>query len=267
MVSIGLPVFNGEDYLEEAIDSIIAQTYGRFQLIISDNSSTDRTPEMCEAYTAKDERVRYYRSAENRGLAWNYNRVFELSKGKYFKWAAHDDVCAPEYIERCLEVLERMPDVIVCYTKTIIINEYGEQVQHYRDDLNVSSESPCERFQNLLSNIGLSNPVFGLIRMSALRENPFGPYIASDLPLLAELALIGKYFEVPEWLFFRRDHPKKSNYAYPTDEATAILYDPANKGKIVLRTWKLSVEYLASIRRIRMSLRERVLKCIVTADL
>src|SRR5688572_10868700 len=96
-VSIGLPVYNGENYLAEAIDSILAQTFEDFELIISDNASTDRTQEICEAYAAKDGRIRYYRSEVNKGSAWNFNRVFELARGEYFKWAAHDDYIAPEY--------------------------------------------------------------------------------------------------------------------------------------------------------------------------
>src|SRR5688572_7662493 len=118
-VSIGLPVYNGENYLSQALDSLLGQTYSDFELIISDNGSTDRTQEICRAYAIKDRRVRYFRSATNRGAAWNFNNVFALSSGKYFKWAAHDDICAPEFLERCLEVLECDPGIVVCFPKTM----------------------------------------------------------------------------------------------------------------------------------------------------
>jgi len=113
-VSIGLPVYNGENYLEEAIDSILAQTYKDFELIISDNASTDRTPDICQAYANKDPRIRYYRNEKNIGAAVNFNRVFELSSSEYFKWAAHDDIIAPDYISECIEILDN-DDSIVLY--------------------------------------------------------------------------------------------------------------------------------------------------------
>ena len=90
LVSIGMPVFNGEDYVEAALDSILTQTFTNFELIISDNASTDRTEEICNDFADSDDRIRYYRQEKNLGAAANFNRVFELSSGKYFKWAAHD---------------------------------------------------------------------------------------------------------------------------------------------------------------------------------
>src|SRR5690242_6344650 len=97
-VSIGLPVYNGERFLAEAIDSVLAQTFTDFELIISDNASTDRTPEICKAYAEKDSRIRYYRNEENQGASWNFNRVFELSRGMCFQWLAHDDYIAPGFL-------------------------------------------------------------------------------------------------------------------------------------------------------------------------
>lgn len=104
-VSVGMPIYNGERFLKAAIESILAQTLTDFELIISDNGSTDQTQEICQAYATKDQRIRYYRSAQNFGASWNHNRVFELSTSEYFKWAACDDICKPEYLEQCVEIL------------------------------------------------------------------------------------------------------------------------------------------------------------------
>src|SRR3972149_8539793 len=90
-VSVGLPVFNGEQFLRQALDSVLAQTYPGFELIISDNASTDRTQDICEAYATRDKRIQYYRQSKNVGGGRNYNFVFEVSNGEYFKWLAHDD--------------------------------------------------------------------------------------------------------------------------------------------------------------------------------
>jgi glycosyltransferase involved in cell wall biosynthesis len=262
LVSMGLPVYNGEPFLREALDSVLAQTYRDFDLAISDNGSTDRTQEICEAYAARDPRIRYYRSPENRGLAWNYNRVFELTAGPYFKWVAHDDVCAPEYVERCVDVLERMPAVVLCYPQTILIDEHGTRLRDYPDGCHLVSPRPSERLRDLMANLKLSNPVFGVIRRSALPAAPFGSYVASDIPLLAELALRGEFYEIQERLFYRRDHPQKSDRANPTIDDLAALYDPRNRGKLHFVRWRLFGEHLASIRRVPMGAKEK-LRCYV----
>jgi len=258
LISMGLPVFNGERFLREALDSVLAQTYSNFELIISDNASTDRTQEICQAYAARDRRVRYHRSPENFGLAWNFNRVFELSTAPYFKWVAHDDVCAPEYVERCVGVLDRMSSVVLCYARAVLIDEHGAHLEDCIDGCHLSSPRPSERFRDLFSNLRLSNPVFGVIRASALRPAPFGSYVASDVVLLGELALRGGFYEVPERLFFRRDHPQKANRAYPSIDELATLYDPRNLGKLHLVHWRLFFEHLASIGRVPMSLLEKL---------
>ena len=106
-LSIGLPIYNGEEFLKEAIESLINQTFEDFEIVISDNASTDQTQQICRYYADLDPRIRYYRCKQNLGAAWNYNRVFELSYGEYFKWAAHDDFCGPAFFERCVDALDR----------------------------------------------------------------------------------------------------------------------------------------------------------------
>ena len=118
-ISIGLPVYNGERYLETALDSLLRQTCTDFELIISDNASSDGTEAICRRYAHRDPRVLYHRSERNRGASWNHNHVVEFARAPYFKWAAHDDVCAPEFLERCAGVLDGHPAVILCYPQTL----------------------------------------------------------------------------------------------------------------------------------------------------
>src|SRR5262249_36899823 len=145
-VSIGMPVYHGEPFLKEALDSILAQTYSDFELIISDNASTDRTQEICTAYAAKDKRIQYSRNDKNLGAAKNYNRVFELSSGEYFKWAAHDDICAPDFLVRCITVLDQDPSVVLCYPREIGIDEQGKFLGNRPYKLDTSLTKPSERF-------------------------------------------------------------------------------------------------------------------------
>src|SRR5207237_806080 len=230
-VSIGLPVFNGERFLPAAIDSLLKQTYSDFELVISDNGSTDGTETICKHYAAKDGRVRYYRSHRNRGSVWNFNRVFTLAQAEYFKWAASDDVCAPEYVGACVEVLDSEASVVLCYSDTILIDERGRQIGRYTDRCTEAGSSiPHERFRELIRNLGLSNPLFGVIRAKALRKTPvIANYIGSDIVMLAEIALLGRFYKIPSDLFFRRDHPQKSDRANPTLEELAVWYRPENK--------------------------------------
>src|SRR5687768_11755331 len=111
-VSVGMPVFNGERFIEAALDSVLAQNYGDLEVVISDNASTDDTEEICRSYAAKDDRVRYFRNRINYGIAFNFNNVFRLSSGRYFKWAASDDVCAPDFLSRCVEILDRDASIV-----------------------------------------------------------------------------------------------------------------------------------------------------------
>jgi glycosyltransferase involved in cell wall biosynthesis len=260
-VSIGMPVYNGEQFLKAAIESILAQTFADFELIISDNASTDRTQEICKAYAVKDQRIRYYRSAQNLGASWNHNRVFELSTGEYFKWSACDDVCKPEHLERCVEILDCKPSVILCYPKTIIIDEQGKFVENYPDNLNLNSSRPHERYKQFHDRFryeGLCNIVYGLMRANLLRMTPLhGNYPASDKILLGELALRGEFYEIPEYLFLRREHSQRSLRAYPSLSQLAVWFDPTNRDRILLVRWQWLFKYLASIRQVPMSLHEK----------
>mgnify|MGYP001066964312 CR=1 FL=1 len=270
-VSIGLPVFNGEKYLEEALDSILAQTYQDFELIISDNASTDHTQQICLDYVTKDSRIRYYRNKQNLGAPRNFNKVFKLSSGEYFKWAAYDDLIAPEYIHKCVNVLNNDPSIVLCHSKTGRIDEQGTLIGNYDDRTlrRVSSWKPHERFGDLIS---IRNPcwsIFGVIRTSSLRKTPLhGSYIGADRNLLAEIGLWGRLYEIPQHLFFRRDHDQAYTRRF-CEQGFAInvaKYDEqfawwTKDSWTYFPNWKNFFEFLRSIKRVQLKWTERLL-CI-----
>lgn len=257
-VSIGMPIYNGDKFLEETLDSILAQTFKDFELIISDNASTDRTEQICRTYMMKDQRIRYSRNDKNFGASWNYNHVFQLSVGEYFKWAAADDLFASRLLHLCVDVLDQNPQVAVCYSRTIIIDEKGTITSDYYDGLNLQDEAPIKRFIKLIRSIRMCNAVFGLIRSSILRKTPLiGNYISSDSCLMAELSLYGKFFEVPEKLFFRRLHPGASSYDKST-ERQLEFFDPRNRDKIVMPWCRRRYEHFLSVKRSQIKLREKI---------
>lgn len=252
-VSIGLPVYNGERYLEQAIQSLLAQSFIDFELIICNNASTDRTGEICQKYATLDNRVHYHRNPENLGATRNFNLTFELSSGEYFRWASYDDLCAPELIERCVAVLDAHPSVVLCYPETIVIDEEGTEVGSHEGDLALLDSDPVKRhkaFHRRFRTNAWCDPVFGLIRSEALRKTALlGDYNSADVVLLQELALQGMFHEVPGSLFLRRVHPLISTRANRTPEAVAAWFDPKNRGRIVAPLWRLAFERFRAVAR------------------
>ena len=263
-VSIGLPVYNGEAFLRQTLDSIQAQTVEDYELIISDNGSTDATEAICREYAALDRRVRYYRSPANLGASRNFNRVFQLSKAPYFKWAADDDVIAPEFLERCLDVLEDNPKIVLAYPKSECIDKDGQTLGDYDAIMNHGAWSPkaSTRFRQVLHefefNGGASANVynFGLMRRSALEQTPLlGPYIMSDLNIVSALSLQGEFYELPEHLLFIRAHPGSSSWfegASWSQETWQEFFDPSVKGSLAL-SWSLRRHHLEHARAVLRS--------------
>ena len=177
-VSIGLPVYNGEKYLKQALLSILSQSYTDFELIISDNASTDRTQAICQAYAAKDPRIRYYFNEKNLGAAPNHNRVFELASGEYFKWAGYDDIITADFLQRCVEVLDLKPEVVLCMPKTSFIDEHGNYIGDQPIKIDVSLTTPHERFGNLVQKLEVGDFIYGLMPVSYTHLTlPTTPYV------------------------------------------------------------------------------------------
>ena len=257
-ITIGLPVYNGANYLAQTLDSLLGQTYSDFELIIADNASSDATQDICRTYAAKDKRVRYIRNEQNLGAARNYNQLFELSSSEYFKWAAHDDLCEPRFLESCVEVLDRDASVVLCYSWTHAISENGRVITSYRPKPKAGSRKPRERFYEFVCIPHPCVAVFGVMRSSALRKTGlFGNYSSADRPFLGELSLIGRFYEIPEYLFLYRNHPQQSWRANPTVQSQEAWWDPARAGMTTLPHWRLLYEHFVSVRRASLSWSDR----------
>jgi len=261
-VSIGMPVYNGERYLAAALDGLLAQTFSDFELIVSDNASTDATPAICARYAARDGRIRYSRNAVNIGGAPNFRRVFHLATGEYFMWAAHDDIHAPMFVGRCVEVLDHDPTVVACYPRVRVIDADGTVVGDDTTHLpRIGSPHPHERFGDLVRWDYKCYEVLGLIRAAVLRMTPLiASFIASDTALRAELGLRGRFHEIPEYLLFNRDHSERSTRALAQHHLRGAWFDPALAGKRVLPHWRILAEYVRCVRRVPLSRGER-LRC------
>lgn len=258
-VSVGLPVYNAEKYLEKALDSILAQTYQDFELIISDNASVDRTQEICQTYAARDARIRYYRNAKNLGAVPNFNRVLELATSEYHKWAPYDDLIEPDFLARCVAVLDQNPAVVLCYSRAKIIDEAGNFEVDYNPGPDTSSRKPHERFRNLILYPEYAVQQMGLIRTSVLKEvGGHQSYPSSDEVLLAELALRGQFFEIPERLYLYRRHAAQSTGTSHIQRARVLFFDTSFAGKIVLPKWLYLEGCLRAIQRAPLPAVERI---------
>lgn len=242
-VSIGMPVFNGENYMAEAIESILKQTFGDLELVISDNASTDGTAAICRRYMKHDRRVRYHRNERNIGLHPNFCRVFELSTRRYFKWACHDDLIAPTYLEKCVAVLDRSPDVVLCHSATRVATEHGSRM--YRDLAGIDAPGAVERFAAIILRPHWVMDIHGVIRADVLsRTRLLQPYYGADKALLAELALQGPVERIDEPLFINRDHPRRTMRALTF--ANRLTFPDPNKR--TLPQWAMYKDYVRAVR-------------------
>ncbi len=254
LVSIGLPVYNGERYIREALDSLLRQTLRDMELVISDNASTDATEDICLKYARQDGRIRYSRNDHNIGAGRNHNRVFELSRGKYFIWAAYDDVYAPELLAECVRVLEEDPSVVLCHTQIIVIDEAGKPVRKMSLDKGRSQKAHI-RFRGLTRLDHTCDQQYGMVRSEVMGSTPLVRlYTDSDRTLLAELSLYGRFYEIPKPLFFRRVHQATSTRVYPDWRARMVLSDPSLAGRLVFPHWLQFADYMKSIGRTPMNL-------------
>ena len=245
-VSIGLPTFDGERYLAAAIESILGQTYGDFELIVSDNASTDGTAAICRDFAARDRRVVCFRQERNLGQGPNHNFCVGRARGEYFRWAADDDLLEPQYLEKCVARLEADPGAVLCHSATRIVGERGESIAGHLPGLDAAR--PSDRFAAIVLRPHWCVEMYGVIRTGALRRtNLMSGYFGGDKTLLAELALLGRFLHVPEPLFLNRDHPGRSLRAVPFQKRQEF-HDTAHTRRRVTH-WALYTDYWRAVLR------------------
>jgi glycosyltransferase involved in cell wall biosynthesis len=261
-LTLGLPVYNGERFLAESLDALLAQTFTDYELIISDNGSVDRTGEIAQRYAAKDSRVRYVHHPRNRGSSFNHNFVIEQARGELFKWVSHDDLYAPDLLQRCIDALDTRPEISLAHAWTALIDDQGKVTHKVDYPLTTDVADPVERFRSLLYTHG-GDDIYGVIRMSILRTvAPFGSYHWADRPFVAELVLHGPFHNVPEFLYFRRDHPDRTTrVGLDNIRQRCIRLDPARANRWRHPLLRLLGEYvlgfLSAIQRAPLNPRDR----------
>jgi hypothetical protein len=183
--------------------------------------------------------------------------VFEGSVGEYFKWHAHDDLIAPQFLAECVEVLDANPSVVLCYSEFVNIDDQGNPLAHFSGN-RAQSTKAWDRFFSLMSLDYRCEEVFGVIRASILRKTKLiRNYTDSDRTLLSELGLYGQFYEIPEELFYHREHIGSSVEVYPDWRARMEWFDPAFRGRVVFPHWKQCADYFKTIKRVPLGFSER----------
>jgi glycosyltransferase involved in cell wall biosynthesis len=247
LVTIGLPVYNGERFLRDSLDALLAQTFTDFELVISDNASTDSTSNICHEYAKQDSRIRYVRQPINIGAAPNHNYLVSQARGKYFKWASHDDLYDPDLVRQCVEVLEAHPEVVLAHCWDALVDETGEVTARAPYLLDTANPSPRARLRALLYTPG-GNDFYGVIRTSVLkRVRPHQTYYNADRTFMAGLVLAGPFHQVPRILYYRREHAGRASHG--SRRARAVALDPRRANRIRNPMLRMYAEYVLDFAR------------------
>lgn len=239
-VSIGIPIYNEEKWVTRALESLLAQSYPNIEFIISDNASTDRTGEICRVYKAKDKRVKYYCNDTNISLSHNYEKVVQLSQGKYFMWAAADDWWAPDFVKLLVEELERHPEAGLAmsafhrykesrtnFDNTAFNGTYFDSTAfEVEAEDNPNNMTFLQMLIAFATNIGQKRIpyhcfIYGLYRtdiLKSLLEVPIPQVPAADRLFMCQVALATKIRYVNQLLHIRTIRGKPAKVRYSEEE-------------------------------------------------
>jgi glycosyltransferase involved in cell wall biosynthesis len=271
-VCIGMPMYNAERYLAQAIESELGQTFSDFEIVICDNASEDGTEELCRAFARRDKRIRYYRNSLNIGAGPNHVRVFEMARSEFFKWHSSDDTCESTFLEKCVAALDADPGLVLCHSLTELMDAAANVYGAYERRQPTSSNSAPERFRQMIWYDHMCYQIYGLIRTESIRDcGGMGCYVHGDGVLLARLALRGRFHELPEYLFFNRRHNDQSAAALPERVKTnqrrlfncvgpqppAEWWDPKNRDTVTFPYFRMLYEYIAAISEVSLPIRDR----------
>ena len=259
LVSIGLPVYNGENFVAEAIQCVLSQTFSDWELVISDNASTDKTVHICREFADQDIRISLHQNQQNMGVSPNFNRVFWLSRGRYFKWISHDDLFAAEFVENCVRELEGDSRTVLAFPRTAYVGPDRQLLHRQTGSLSIVGPTPESRVIQLMKleseGIDIFWSQYGLIRREVLEETHLmDPYNGSDQTLLMEIALKGNIVEVEKELFFRREHTAASTsiIKWTAKEKAKFVY-AGDKRILVFPYCRMLKEHLACLKNASIS--------------
>jgi len=257
LVSVGVPVFNEEKFFNRTLGSLLDQDYPNFEIIISDNASSDNTPIIADKYKKLYPKIiKYFRNDNNIGSIANFNQVINYASGKYFVWAGSHDLLSKNYISESVKVLNSNPNVVIIYPRTIWIDLHD-------NFLNISSGFVDTRGQDILCRFNQilwanQHAIYGVMRLSILRQTRgYRQITAPGAILLGELALKGDLAFVSEAIWYRRQFRVKESKKEHRIRYRKALYSSTNKNKYFPH-WRIPIEYFIIIWRSSNSFLEKL---------
>ena len=224
LVSIGLATYNGARFLAKSLDSLLEQDYPNWELLISDNCSTDDTEAIALAYAGRSRRIRYVRQAANLGVIANFNFVLGQATGVYFMWAADHDLWDRTFISSCVRALEADPAAVLAYPQSLLIDADGTTIEEMDDQIELGQPRALDRYKHLIWRLSICNMIYGVARRDALVATAgFADVLAADRLVLARLALQGTVLRTGGHLYLRRrNRPPET----PNEARRRQLADP-----------------------------------------
>ncbi len=231
LVSIVLPVYNGERFLRESIESVCSQTYKNWELIIVDDCSSDMTPEICKEYAEKDQRIKYYRNEKNLKLPGNLNRGFQLTSGNYLTWTSDDNKYRPEAIKRMVQALKEIPEAGLVYASYQVIDE---------DDNIILIEQADMLGINQITGANVVGACFMFTREAYVKTGEYDEtlFLVEDFAYWQRMMACTKTITISDVLYDYRWHSKsltstknKKKYGAALEKMlkkNRSLYDPMN---------------------------------------
>jgi glycosyltransferase involved in cell wall biosynthesis len=261
-LSIGMPIYNGAETIADSLDSLLAQTFTDFELIVSDNASTDNSVEIVQRYQRQDARIRLIRQPVNLGANGNFSAVVDAAQGTYFKWTTCSDLCSPHFLQASVDLLDRHPEVVLAAPTTLLFESDPAQHQAYDGDIEVRGNLPSERFVQLIRKLKFNNAMNGVIRTSALRyQQPvIDHFLKADIVMVSCLALQGEFALVPDALFYRRMDPKTATILMSVEDDIKHHY-PVMSSKALFPTWRLYAGWCRAAWKTPVPAHERRTAC------
>jgi glycosyltransferase involved in cell wall biosynthesis len=250
LVSIGMPVYNEGGFLIKSLQSLLDQDHQNFEIIISDNCSTDETQQICLEFAKKDRRIKYYRNDENVGAIENFRKVIDLASGQYFMLASGHDLWQDCYISACLQQLDEHPEAVLCYSLIQLIDVNDKPLKIIENRFDTRGLSPITSFNSLLWSLRGGNPIYGIIRTNVLKKVRMVDCMAMDMIFLAELSLRGAFIQIPEPLFHRRVNKESESSAQAIERRDKELFKRQVKQKSPnYHRLRIIYEHLGVMRR------------------
>ncbi len=252
-VCIGMFAHNEEQNIRATLDGLLAQDFKDFELIISDDESTDATERICREYATRDGRIRYVRQQPRLGIIGNANFVFEQCRSPYFAWAAGHDLFAPTFISKLLPVLESDPTVVCAYPLVPVVEVDGTKLLDQEQcRLDTRWQNVAARANLLLWGLRGSEPIYGLFRTDALRKTRlYRPLMCCDNLVLFEINLLGSIAFVADELYFLKVTKRLSHMRDKLANYRKTMYSGEGRKILGMRMtfWRLFFAHLGAIYR------------------